>query len=180
MSEDLTKKIFDFYQSFDCGWELFPYNINTISRIVEHNPKSVLEFGCNNGKNLEMLRNYDQEMDLHGIDLSVKAVQKARAKGFNVNIGNEKALNNIADKFVDVSFTISVLDHVPGNIDELIVNLKRISRKAIFCTETNDIKGEFYFAHDYKAYGFKPRELIQNPGWPKGNGALYCIWEFNH
>lgn len=175
--DNTQNRLFHFYQSFDCGETLLPYNLKTLNRIIEINPKSVLEFGCNNGKNLQYLKErLPQTADVFGIDFSMSAIMKAAKKGLDVKLGDENALKNISDKKYDVIFTISVLDHMP-NIENTLKSFERIAKKAVFLTETNDIVTELYFAHDYISKGYMPKDYTQNPQNPIGNGALYVHYE---
>ncbi len=172
---DIKEKLYTFYQSFDAHDTMFPYATETIKRILEHNPRSILEFGCNNGKNLKYLSHYTKA-DVWGMDFSSNAVKKAQDRGLNVVLGDEKDLDNLEDKSIDVIFTVSVLDHIP-DIYTIIKNFERVARKAVYLSETNETCSDLYFPHDYKQLGYKIGHITTNPQNPIGNGAIYEIWE---
>lgn len=83
----------------------------------ELRPGSVLEFGCNVGRNLLALREADPGMRLVGIDINAEAVREGReSTGLDLRCGDETMLAAFADGEFDMVFTVSVLDHLaePG------------------------------------------------------------------
>lgn len=166
-----------FYQEFDAGSTIHMINEYVLRRVVLHCPKNALEFGCNNGKNIQRLKDLWPYVDIVGIDVSRNAVQKAISKGLCVGLGDELFFNDKADDIFDMIFTISVLCHIP-DIDNLITQMQRCSKRIIIA-ETNERLGRFYFSHDYKKYGFVSVMEIYAPPNPVGNGALYHIMEWS-
>jgi hypothetical protein len=69
---------------------------------------------------------------------------------------------------------MSVLDHIE-NIDEIIMEFKRIANK-IYLAETNDQPGGFYYPHAYEAYGF---DKIDFEWTSDADGAKYQIWKWS-
>lgn len=82
--------------------------------IGERAPASVLEFGCNGGRNLVAVRGRLPNARLMGIDINAEAVEEGvRRFGLDLRVGDEHALSELADRSVDAVFVVSVLDHVP-------------------------------------------------------------------
>lgn len=75
---------------------------------------SVLEFGCNAGRNLDLLRTKLPGAALVGLDLNPKMVAHGQMTyGLDLRLTNEQGLAEIASQSVDVAFTVSVVDHIP-------------------------------------------------------------------
>lgn len=162
----------EFYKSY-----LADDNIGFISeyllvKIKEENPNHVLEFGCGSGKNLDRLNK--ELIPTIGIDISLMNVMKAKLKYDLpcVICSDETYLRNMCN--VDTVFTVSVLDHIE-EIDEIILEFKRIANKSVFLAETNDLVFDHYFKHDYESFGF---EKIPDFEWKGEDGASYYIWKW--
>lgn len=139
---------------------------------------SVFEFGCHNGFNLEVVQKMYPHMQVAGIDLNEKSIEEGHATNRNyISIGDESNLKQIEDDVYDVVFTCSVLCHLPS-IDEIVKELKRITRYRTVLIETNEKKGHWYFPHDYEILGFHQKRSNRSLLPPEGNGAMYDTWEF--
>jgi hypothetical protein len=165
----MTPKLF--YSSYQADDDLSDINFKIRDLVLEHNINNVFEFGCGTGKNLKMF--HDLGKVTCGLDISPINVIHASVKhGLPfVIIGNESNLGHLCE--FDVSFTISVLVHIEL-INKIIADLKRMTRKAIYLAETNDIMNEYYFPHDYESLGF----TILNYGWVGKDGATYHIFKW--
>lgn len=111
-----------------------PWAASMTKRVLKHDPSSVLEFGCNAGRNLLTIREAAPDVRLAGVDINEEAVRVAAEEGLDARVGDEYALAEFATSSVDVSFTISVLDHLPEPALAL-QELVRISRKAVLLLE---------------------------------------------
>lgn len=104
-------------------------------RVLSYQPRRVLEFGCNAGRNLQAIRERDGDVDLVGVDINEDAVTHgAELFGLDLRVADESGLGLFEDRSFDVSFTISVLDHLAyprGALAELI----RVSRLAVILLE---------------------------------------------
>lgn len=112
-----------------------PWTDFMADEILALQPESVFELGCNAGKNLLALKRRNREIFLAGVDINRGAVDYGRSEGgLSLLCADERALEIMPAKTYDVTFTVSVLDHVPkpGSILE---NLARISRKAVLLLE---------------------------------------------
>jgi 2-polyprenyl-3-methyl-5-hydroxy-6-metoxy-1,4-benzoquinol methylase len=106
--------------------------IEIIKKIVkEINPKSLLDFGCGDGKLLYELKNLNTS--LNGIDMSTKAINFAKIFSPKVNFISGNITNyNFKQKF-DMITSVEVLEHIaPENLKELIeINHSLIKKKDI-------------------------------------------------
>lgn len=161
-----------------------PLNHHLVDEILKYKPRSVFEFGCGQGKNLELIRSYKPNLirNIYGLDISKQAVESAHHKGRDyVQIGDEEDIQYFGNKVTDVSFTCSVLDHIEHEItvDQILKDLKRISKKAVILYETqHDSPLDYYYYHDYEAKGFtklKGYEYFSSPQL-RGDGNTYHIY----
>lgn len=91
-------------------------------------PDSVLEFGCNAGRNLDQIRRRLPNARLTGVDINPDAVKLARDLfELQVITGDETWLCQQKDDAFDVSFTISVIDHIPFP-EPILRQLLRVTR----------------------------------------------------
>lgn len=115
--------------------------------------KRICEAGCNVGNNLAC---FPSTSDVHGIDLSDHALEKARKKYPSFNFKQESITDiSYPDSYFDLVFTRGVLIHIPENeMDVVLKQLARISKKWIFNLE--------YFGKD--------GEMIK---WKRGDNLLW-------
>jgi trans-aconitate methyltransferase len=156
-------------------------NHDLVNFIYRYNPHSVFEFGCGQGKNLDLIVFHAPQIKVYGMDISKPAVDKAQWKGRNyVEWGDEANLARWNEKAFDVSFTCSVLDHIEQEIkvDHILTDLKRISRKAVILYETQRNRPlNYYYFHDYDGYGLTRLEDYEYVS-SDGDGALYQMWKW--
>lgn len=159
-----------------------PLNHDLVREILKLKPKSVFEFGCGQGKNLELLKEMNPLLEVNGCDISRIAVEQAirRGRAEFVFEGDEEDLSAFVGKFTDVAFTCSVLDHVPEDkkIEQIVEDLKRISKKGVILYETlRDDAPVYYYPHDYEAMGF-----VRNPPdysyFSDADGSTYYMWKW--
>ena len=124
--------------------------------------ESILEFGCASGPNLYLLSQEFTNAQMHGIDISAKAIQEGKKYFKDKNIGNvcltaanEKSLNDFKDKSMDMVFTDAVLIYFgTDKIEDVIRQLLRIARKGIVLLELHhDGKQSIYkdnWIHNYR------------------------------
>jgi len=127
--------------------------------------KRICEIGCGTGNNLKY---FSPKSDIHGIDLSRFALNKAIKKhnSFTFKIGD---IDNIpyTDSFFDLIFTRCVLIHIPkDNMKKSLKELLRVSNKYIFNME--------YFGEDGKMIHWKRGDNLlwyrnMNEWWSKFN-----------
>lgn len=106
-------------------------------------PARVLEFGCGFGRHLDYLRR-NRKLELYGCDQSERMLHTAREL-----LGDESWAGRLAltsprqplpypDKWFDVSYTVSVLLHVPPEaLEAALSELVRVTRHSILHIESN-------------------------------------------
>lgn len=88
-----------------------PWTSALVDAILAHEPKRVVELGCNVGRNLRAIRDRDPKVELVGIDVNADAVAWGQRKwGLDLRVGDERLLE--PDDY-DLAFTVSTLDHIP-------------------------------------------------------------------
>jgi len=100
---------------------------------------SILELGCNCGRNLYHLQKQSPEVEIAGIDINPEALEFAqdKVKGQLV-CGSIYELDKVFQRRFDVVFTMAVLIHiVPQDIDFILEHILRLSTKAIVHFEYN-------------------------------------------
>jgi SAM-dependent methyltransferase len=74
----------------------------------------VLEFGCNAGRNLVLLRDKLPAAALTGVDVNPEAIRLGKEiYELDLTLADEDWLTRQSDDAFDVSLTISVVDHMP-------------------------------------------------------------------
>ena len=119
-----------FYAQPETHWSLF-----MAEQILQLKPRSVLEFGCNVGRNLLSLRNRDPSLILQGVDINKNAVEVGRReRGLNLLEADEAFLQRQTDGSFDVVFTVSVLDHLP-HPKPVLLEMVRVAGLAVLLLE---------------------------------------------
>jgi len=101
--------------------------------------RSVLEFGCNVGRNLHLIsRSLTPAPRVVGLDINEAALADGRrAYGLDLRTGSEESLSAIGDGEFDCAFTVSVFDHIPDveRVRGAIVDLRRIAKRYLLFLE---------------------------------------------
>lgn len=177
--ESISNACKNYYMELDIPQGVFPINHKLASLVANTKVNSVMEFGCNDGRNLKIIKSMRPYMLFAGIDINTKALAKAVAADFGVfAVGDEDSLKYVDTKSYGTIFTNSVLCHIP-KINRIIKQFKRIARTSIILCETQEIKNKYYFAHNYKAYGFSKIHEMKSVSHPLGNGAMYEFWKMD-
>lgn len=129
--------------------------------VLKFSPNTVLEFGCNSGRNLAAIYKIEAAIknegipSLTGVDMCEQAVKMAIPKHPYINyiISDEKWLENQKEQY-DVVFTCSVLDHIP-DWKPVYDHLKRLARKALIIYEPILEKNGIVLEGDAEELGVK-------------------------
>ncbi len=123
-------KLQDFYKQPETHWSRF-----MAEQILSFRPRSVLEFGCNAGRNLESLRLRAPTLKLQGIDVNTEAVEFGRReRNLDLVQADETFFREKADGAFDVVFTVSVLDHL-ASPKPVLTEMVRVARLAVLLLE---------------------------------------------
>ena len=99
------------------------------------NIKSISEFGCNVGLNLEALKKLNPKFSLVGYEINEEAVNEAKKKNI-AEIFHKSILDDITDNPTDLTFTAGVLIHInPDYINKVYKNLVNGSNRYIVVAE---------------------------------------------
>jgi len=148
-----------------------PINKAIVDYILCLNPAGVFEFGCNNGKNLRFIESNDNSIGTWGIDLN-----ESNLKHPNTCQGDEVSLSRMGSGLYDITFTCSVLNHIPmPQAEEIIWHLQRVASKHVVIAECTKVENHpRWFNHDYSMYGFKKiKEVEQKPT------KIYTIYRYD-
>ena len=132
--------------------------INLLSPLVTKEA-SILEIGCNNGRNLNQLWQSGYK-NVRGMEISEHIVERLRIEypclaSIPVDVGPaEVSIQKYGRKSVDVIFTMSVLEHLHPDRRFLFEEIARVARKYVLAIEPRhgkrshmqypwDIKNEF-------------------------------------
>jgi SAM-dependent methyltransferase len=95
--------------TIDRHWRTF-----VARRVLALEPGSVLEFGCNCGRNLFEIAKRGQGVRLTGVDVNEAAVAHGRKlHRLDLRTADQRWLFTQRDGAFDLAFTVSVLDHIP-------------------------------------------------------------------
>ncbi|HBE73717.1 MAG TPA: class I SAM-dependent methyltransferase [candidate division Zixibacteria bacterium] len=140
------------------------YLVNLVKNTGGKND-SILEIGCNVGRNLNCLRK-NGYVRLSGIEISENAVKYMKDHYPELydsvtihNVAIENVIKKFNDLEYDVVFTMAVLEHLHWDSEWVMKEIARISKKAIITIEDEKTMGWKHFGRNYKnifeEYGFK-------------------------
>jgi len=116
---------------------------------------SVLEIGCNVGRNLNGLLSAGYE-NLFGIEINENAIKEMEkhfpemAESIKIyNLPAEYAILNIPPNSIDVIFTMAVLEHIHEESNFIFNKMKEIAKKAIITIEDEVKASERHEPRDY-------------------------------
>lgn len=129
---------------------------DTISELKLYNP-SILEVGCNVGRNLACLYvcGYDK---VNGVELSEKAVELGKNRFPFIKIENdeaEKYLGRLRGNSSDVVFTMAVLEHIHPENEGVFNQMARVAKKYVITIEDEAFTSWRHFPRNYKTV-FEP------------------------
>jgi SAM-dependent methyltransferase len=108
--------------------------VGRVVEIVERlAPASTLDVGCGEGYVLDALRRRGVGGELHGVDLSAQAIERARARlgdGVSLRQADATTLGEEGRRF-DLVMSLEVLEHIPGPEQVLPVLHRLAGRNAV-------------------------------------------------
>ncbi|MDR1285182.1 MAG: class I SAM-dependent methyltransferase [Campylobacteraceae bacterium] len=124
-----------FYQEYERLYDTY------LQIITSLNPKSVLDFGCGNGRLLERLK--ECGFDALGIDLSQDMIQRALTKGVKAYQKDIKELNGEFDLIIAAGDVLNYFDQ--NELNDVLNNIsQKLTSKGYFLADINTLYG---FAH---------------------------------
>lgn len=127
------------------GYWDYPAHFKTFEKIMERNPGSVLEIGCARGYTLKRL--CDHGVTVGGLDIS-KHCYLTRATD-EVQVWDITQIPwPIKDKQFDLIFSCAVLEHIPENeIENVIEEMARVSKRGLHGIDPGDNDDGFDKTH---------------------------------
>lgn len=169
----------DYYRNYVTSNSTFGVHDILVKTILDFKPNSVFEFGCGSGKNLKLVQKTSKkQVKIEGIDISPKNIENTLKLNniLDCYVGDENTLACYKEKCFDVTFTCSVLDHIK-DVDKIISNLIKMSKKGTVLLETNSVVGDYYYPHNYESYGFTKLDYkYHSTEAVDADGAVYEIW----
>ena len=129
--------------------------INMLSPFVRKED-SILEIGCNLGRNLNHLWQSGYKK-LRGMEISERAVERLRVgypslSGITIDVGPaEVSIQELGDRSVDVVFTMATLEQLHPDSGYLFKEIGRVARKYVLAIEPRDgHRSHFQYPWDMK------------------------------
>lgn len=130
--------------------------VKIINKLGIKNP-SILEVGCNVGRNLNGLRKAGYEK-LHAIEINDNAINLMKNffpetyKLTKISIGPaQEVLKKFSNKQFDVVYSMAVLQHIPDEDISVVINeISRISKAYLISYETETYSSWKHFPRSYK------------------------------
>ena len=115
-------------QTLSYGDRVPQYATTIADLIASMAPLSVLEFGCNGGRNLDQIRQRLPRASLLGVDINQRNVEKGRQLfKLDMQVADENWLADQPGDGFDVTLTVSVIDHLPYP-EAVLCQLLRITK----------------------------------------------------
>jgi ubiquinone/menaquinone biosynthesis C-methylase UbiE len=139
----------------------------------------ILDIGCSNGSLIREI-NFNRSLDIHGIDISLKAIKYSKNKGIkNTQVMNADKLD-YGDKEFDIIIASDVLEHIE-NDGEALLEWKRVLKDNGFAIifvpaimalwSHNDIYSEHFRRYEKSQF----RRRLINSGF---NIERFSYWNF--
>jgi len=124
--------------------------------------RTILELGCNVGRNLSALENAGYT-NLFGIDVNKKALDMVQSKACLMHGPVEKVLPRILQPY-GLVFTMAVLQHIPYENNDVFGHIARLGRYNLVTIEDESSNSSRHFSRNYKEV-FEKLGLRQVRGW---------------
>ncbi len=113
-----------------------PFYVTALTHVAKRlAPASVLEMGCNAGRNLKLLHDALPGARVRGFDINGASIAFGKEKwGLDLEVADEGYLARQPADSWDVMFTISVLDHIP-EITGVLRDIARVTRRYYIAIE---------------------------------------------
>lgn len=108
----------------ECWVDVFLRLIYEYKHTFNYKYKKVLEIGCGNGRNLQLL--FDKSTELYGIDISNDGIKKASSRYIGLfTCGSAKQLP-YDDNIFDIVFSVHTLEQMKPIIKEVVKEIYRV------------------------------------------------------
>lgn len=117
------------------------YKVRIVKECLKNTPKSILEYGCGIGMNLQYLVEYFPDSDVHGCDISAKSIDVASKNNSSVEffILEDSEIQKYKESF-DIIFISNVFHHI-----EPPLRIKAVSNINLLLKQGGNV---FFFEHN--------------------------------
>ncbi|MBU0617637.1 MAG: class I SAM-dependent methyltransferase, partial [Planctomycetes bacterium] len=130
--------------------EYKPWASLLVGVVRDLRPRSVLEFGCNVGRNLHAIAEEFPDIRLVGIDVNQESIEWGREQwGLDLRYCDEQTLTEFGPGEFDLVFTVSVLDHIPDIRDVCRALVRCASRNLFLLEVTLPVEGKVLRHYDH-------------------------------
>jgi len=119
------------------------------------NQSSILELGCNVGRNLNLLME-DGFQNIHGIEINQHAIKKMQEiypnlrKHAKITTNSlENTLKEFPKNYFGLVFTMAVLEHIHKDSEWVFTEIKRITKKYLITIEDEKTISDRHFPRNY-------------------------------
>jgi hypothetical protein len=100
--------------------------------LIKNESLSVVDWGCAEGDGTNVLASFFTRSEIHGIDFSLEAINRAKEKYPNINFKNENLLDDkyIFKKNYDILYSSNTLEHFENPL-KVLSKLSKFDPKAI-------------------------------------------------
>ena len=120
------------------------------------NTSSIMELGCNVGRNLNLLMEEDFQ-NIHGLEINKKAIEQMQeiypklGTHANITINSlENAIKEYPKNHFDLVFTMAVLEHIHKDSEWVFTEIKRITKKYLITIEDERTISDRHFPRNYE------------------------------
>jgi SAM-dependent methyltransferase len=143
-------------ESYFQGEKRSEFLVKLFNKHVENMDATILELGCNVGRNLNFLYNKGYR-NLTGVEINPAALQLMRTKfpemSSNITLFNssiESKIKEFNDKKFDVVFTMAVMMHIPYESNWIFEQIARITNKVLVTIENENDFAKKNFLRNYQ------------------------------
>ena len=148
------------------GQEKSKFLVNLIDKHIKNHNATILELGCNVGRNLNFLYTKGYR-NLSGIEINSEALKLLQSKfpemSSNISLFNssiESKIKELDDKKFDVVFTMAVLMHIPYESNWIFEHIARITNHILIIIENENDFAKKNFIRNYQSL-FEKFDMIQ-------------------
>lgn len=131
-------------------WDSQSHNHRTLllEKISGYSPDSLLEVGCNCGPNLYLVAKKFPDIEIKGIDINPRAIERGKelfaSEGISnvrLSVGKADELGQFEDRSFDVVFTDAILIYIGRDkIKRVIQEMLRVTHQALILVERHCVE----------------------------------------
>lgn len=151
-----NNKNINFYKQ---GINRSKYLASLFKRFVDKKA-SILEFGCNVGRNLAYLQMCGYN-NLIGVEINKKAIDNKITTNYTYNYSIEDFVDYTKDMNFDIIFTMAVFEHIHPNSNWIFPEIEKMT-KMIICIEDEKHESFNHFKRNYREVFKNSKQIYRN------------------